>query len=74
MDGETVISSPPVTNSGDTWISDSTISILVEVTSSTKLGDAKMVLDTLLVEMTVVQGRVVEEGGELKVPRQIWWG
>ena len=49
-------------------------SLLVEVTSSSKLGDAKMVLDTLLSEMavlmgglTVVQGRVVGGGGELKV-------
>ena len=51
-----------------------TSSLLVEVTSSTKLGDAKMVLDTLLIEtaelmggLRVVQGRVVGEGGELKV-------
>ena len=47
-------------------------SLLVEVTSSTKLGDAKLVMDTLLGEMavllgdvTVVQGRVVGEGEEL---------
>ena len=46
----------------------------MEVTSSTKLGDAKQALDSLLYEMTmmlggltVVQGRVVGEGGELKV-------
>jgi len=74
LDGEEAISFPPVTNSGTTRISDTTSSIMVEVTSSTKLGDAKMVLDTLLVEMAellgglkVVQGRVVGEGGELKV-------
>lgn len=74
MDGETTISFPPVTNSGNTRIDETTNSLLVEVTSSSKLGDAKMVLDTLLSEMavlmgglTVVQGRVVGEGGELKV-------
>lgn len=74
MDEDTAISFPPVTNSGTTRISESTNSLLVEVTSTTKLGDAKKVLDTLLVEMTqllgnmsVVQGRVVSSGGELKV-------
>jgi len=74
LDGEVAISFPPVTNSGVTRISDNTSSLLVEVTSSTKLGDAKMVLDTLLIEtaelmggLRVVQGRVVGEGGELKV-------
>jgi len=74
MDGDTTISFPPVTNSGNTRIAETTSSLLVEVTSSTKLGDAKLVMDTLLGEMavllgglTVVQGRVVGEGGELKV-------
>ena len=49
--------------------------LLVEVTSSGKLADCKLVLDTLLREMValqggklqVVQGRVVGEEGELKV-------
>eukprot|EP00092_Neocalanus_flemingeri_P068949 GFUD01084367.1.p1 GENE.GFUD01084367.1~~GFUD01084367.1.p1 ORF type:complete len:519 (+),score=186.79 GFUD01084367.1:53-1558(+) len=66
MDGDKAISFPPVTNSGDTRICETTSSLLVEVTSSTKLGDAKMVLETLLLEMAgllggleVVQGRVV---------------
>ena len=93
MDGDTTISFPPVTNSGNTRIAETTRSVLniysgwifvncyfpsssllVEVTSSSKLGDAKLVMDTLLGEMavllgglTVVQGRVVGEGGELKV-------
>merc|ERR1719184_723640 len=74
MDRDTIISFPPVTNSSDTRISEQTNSLLVEVTSSTKLGDAKLVLDSLLSEMTVllggltvVQRRVVGEGGELKV-------
>jgi len=74
MDGENTISFPPVTNSSNTRISELTNSLLVEVTSSTKLGDAKQALDSLLYEMTVmlggltvVQGRVVGEGGELKV-------
>jgi len=74
MDGENTISFPPVTNSSITRISEHTNSLLVEVTSSTKLGDAKQALDSLLYEMTmmlggltVVQGRVVGEGGELKV-------
>jgi len=74
MDKENTISFPPVTNSSNTRISELTNSLLVEVTSSTKLGDAKQALDSLLSEMTVlmggltvVQGRVVGEGGELKV-------
>jgi len=73
--GERVISFPPVTNSGDTKISQDTKTLLVEVTSSGKLADCKLVLDTLLREMVplqggklqVVQGRVVGEEGELKV-------
>jgi len=73
-DGDTVVSFPPVTNSGDTRISDMTSSVLIEVTSSTKLGDAKNAMNKLIEEMTmqwgnlkVVQGRVVDEGGSLKV-------
>jgi len=70
-----VISFPPVTNSGDTKISQDTTTVLVEVTSSRKLADCKLVLDTLLSEMValqggrlkVVQGRVVGEEGELRV-------
>ena len=50
-------------------------SVLVEVTSSGKLADCKLVLDALLSEMValqggqlkVVQGRVVGEEGELRV-------
>jgi len=97
---ERVISFPPVTNSGITRISEETKSILVEVTSSTKLADAKLIADTLLREMLecglgdvdsthqlndclpnndepsvqssfktlrVEQGRVLDEGGSLKV-------
>merc|ERR1719341_2030082 len=56
MDGETTISFPPVTNSGNTRIAETTSSLLVEVTSSTKLGDAKLVMDTLLGEMAVLLG------------------
>ena len=49
--------------------------VLVEVTSSRKLADCKLVLDTLLSEMValqggrlkVVQGRVVGKEGELRV-------
>ena len=74
MDGDTVISFPPVTNSANTRISDQTKTLLVEVSSSTKLSEAKMVMDTLLVDMldiwptlTIIQARVVAPGGELKV-------
>jgi len=73
--GERVISFPPVTNSGDTKISQETRSVMIEVTSSTKLGDCKKVMDCLLTEMvgslsekiTVVQGKVKGEEGELRV-------
>jgi len=82
---ERVISFPPVTNSGLTRISGETKEILVEVTSNTKLADAKMVADTLLREileaglvatpedelngkcLTVLQGRVLDHEGALKV-------
>ena len=44
------------------------------MSSSTKLADAKLVMDSLLLEMldiwesfTVIQARVVAPGGELKV-------
>ena len=91
LDGDTVISFPPVTNSANSRISETTRTLLVEVTcrachvsakecdvaqvsSSTKLADAKLVMDTLLLEMaatwgglTVTQARVVAPGGELKV-------
>ena len=74
MDGDTVISFPPVTNSANTRISDQTKTLLVEVSSSTKLSEAKMVMDTLLGDMldiwptlTIIQARVVAPGGELKV-------
>ena len=93
MDGDTVISFPPVTNSANSRISETTRTLLVEVTchacqchvsanecdvtqvsSSTRLADAKLVMDTLLLEMaatwgglTVTQARVVAPGGELKV-------
>jgi len=73
--GQRVISFPPITNSGDTKISQDTTTVLVEVTSSRTLADCKLVLDTLLSEMValqggqlkVVQGRVVGEEGELRV-------
>lgn len=73
--GQRVVSFPPVTNSGDTKIGQDTKTVLVEVTSSTKLGDCKKVMDALLGEMvgllgtqlTVVQGRVTSESGELRV-------
>lgn len=81
---ERVISFPPVTNSGVSKISVETKDILVEVTSSTKLADAKLVADTLLREileaglvaevdgltgkcLTVEQGRVLDQDGNLKV-------
>ena len=56
-------------------LSDQFRTVLVEVTSSRKLADCKLVLDTLLSEMValqggrlkVVQGRVVGEEGELRV-------
>ena len=74
MSGDSVISFPPITNSALTKLSESSTSVLIEVTSSTRLGDAKQVLDTLLLEMTsiwsvltVVQARVVTTEGELKV-------
>ena len=74
-DGDTVISFPPVTNSHDTSISTSTTSVMIEVTTSTKLADAKMVMDQLLLDMvtdiwpslTVVQARVLSQDGDLKV-------
>jgi len=73
--GQRVISFPPITNSGDTKISQDTTTVLVEVTSSRTLADCKLVLDTLLSEMValqggqlrVVQGRVVGQEGELRV-------
>ena len=47
---------------------------VTQVSSSTRLADAKLVMDTLLLEMaatwgglTVTQARVVAPGGELKV-------
>jgi len=46
-----VISFPPVTNSGLTKISEETTELLVEVTSCSKLSDAKTAADTLLREM-----------------------
>jgi len=74
LDGEEVISFPPVTNAANTRMSEETKSLLIEVSSSTKLSDAKLVMDTLLTEMmdiwtslTVIQARVVSPGGELKV-------
>ena len=56
-------------------LSDQFRTVLVEVTSSGKLADCKLVLDTLLSEMValqggqlkVVQGRVVGDEGELRV-------
>ena len=44
-DGDTVISFPPVTNSHDSSISETTTTVMIEVTTSTKLADAKMVTD-----------------------------
>jgi len=46
-----VISFPPVTNSAVTKISEETSELLVEVTSCSKLSDAKTAADTLLREM-----------------------
>ena len=73
-DGDTVISFPPVTNSHETCISETTEQIMIEVTTSTKLADAKMVMDQLLSDMTdiwpslsVVQARVRSRDGDLKV-------
>ena len=73
-DGDTVISFPPVTNSHETCISETTRTVMIEVTTSTKLADAKMVMDQLLSDMTdiwpslsVVQARVLSEDGDLKV-------
>ena len=73
-DGDTVISFPPVTNSHDSMISEETTSVMMEVTTSTKLSDAKMVMDQLLLDMTaiwpslnVVQARVLSQDGDLKV-------
>ena len=75
-DGDLVISFPPVTNSHDSRISETTTTVLIEVTTSTKLSDAKMVLDQLLAEMTdiwpslsVYQARVLSQDGDLKVNR-----
>ena len=84
MDGDTAISFPPVTNSGNTRIAETTRSVLniyfsvtslfiscssllVEVTSITKLGDAKLVLDTLLGEMACCFWA-------LRWCRAGWWG
>ena len=46
-----VISFPPITNSEGSKINEETTAILVEVTSSEKLADAKIVADELLKEM-----------------------
>jgi hypothetical protein len=46
-----VLSFPPVTNSGITKISEETTEIMVEVTSGSKLADAKIVADALLREI-----------------------
>ena len=73
-DTDTVISFPPVTNSHDSSISETTTTVMIEVTTSTKLADAKMVTDQLLSDMTdiwpslsVVQARVLSQDGDLKV-------
>ena len=73
-DGDIVISFPPVTNSHDSMISETTTTVMMEVTTSTKLADAKMVMDQLLLDMTdiwpslsVVQARVLSQDGDLKV-------
>ena len=79
-DGDTVISFPPVTNSHDSMISEETTSVMMEVTTSTKLSDAKMVMDQLLLDMTdlwpclsVVQARVLSQDGDLKVIKQYFY-
>jgi len=73
-DSDTVISFPPVTNSDNSRISETTTTVMIEVTASSKLDEAKMVMDQLLVDMTdiwpslsVIQARVLSQAGELKV-------
>ena len=73
-DTDTVISFPPVTNSDNSRISETTTTVMIEVTASTKLDEAKMVMDQLLVDMTdiwpslsVIQARVLSQDGDLKV-------
>ena len=73
-DNNTVISFPPVTNSHNSRISEETTTVMIEVTTSTKLSEAKIVMDQLLVDMTdiwpslsVVQARVLSQDGDLKV-------
>ena len=77
-DSDTVISFPPVTNSDNSRISETTTTVMIEVTASSKLDEAKMVMDQLLVDMTdiwpslsVIQARVLSQAGELKVGRMI---
>ena len=77
-DSDTVISFPPVTNSDNSRISETTTTVMIEVTASSKLDEAKMVMDQLLVDMTdiwpslsVIQARVLSQAGELKVGRML---
>jgi len=46
-----IVSLPPITNSDGSKIDENTKSVLVEVTSGTKLQDAKAAADALLLEM-----------------------
>lgn len=67
----TVISLPPITNSDSTKITQSTTSILLEVTSSTSLSKAKEVADALL--LAILQNGLssrTTEGGEAAVSVQ----
>jgi len=61
-----VISFPPVTNSRITRLSETTTEIMVEITSGTKLADAKKVADALLKEIIESDLCGSQENSELK--------
>lgn len=63
-----MISFPPITNSEDTKIEPDTTSLLVEVTSSTKLADAKNAADALIQEMLNGELGKKSEGGDAAAP------
>ncbi|XP_069691422.1 leucine-rich repeat-containing protein 47-like [Periplaneta americana] len=63
MNGERVISLPPITNSDCTKISDKTKSMFVEVTSASSQGVCRRVLDSLLHD-TLLLGVGSESPGE----------
>ena len=67
LDGEDVISLPPLSNANKTRLSEETKNVLLEVSSSKSLSNAELVMESLLLGMTkiwnnftVVEAKIVD--------------